>query len=214
MPKLKITNKNGYFTYFELDGVVGKFRMMKQIWNADGISIMVQGPSWDNAGINGFGKRHLLSTVGGDNAGNPLTKAASILNKRQGGVGGGGRANKQNEMVNKWAPKPANMRDSEARKEYTAKWNGAKKEFEKGYSVAAYGPETTICTFVLLDDMTPEEVASCFAKPIKEAKMADGNDMHVKVTFASDIVINVANDSDVKRFYSINVSVKRVGGIY
>jgi hypothetical protein len=214
MKKLRITNKNDFFTYFEMDGVDGKFRMSKQIWNAENIAMMIQGPSWDGNGINGFGKRHLLSTQGGTHEGNPEAKARSILTKRQGGLGGASRTNKQKDMISAFSPKPANMKEESVRNTYNKRLENTKAGFEKGYPLSAYGPQTTICTFVLLDSLSPEEAAGYFARPIVLAGMVDGAAAHIKVTFPDPIVINAENNSATTHFYSINVSVKRVGAIY
>jgi hypothetical protein len=215
MPKLRATTKNAFFTHFELNGMPGMFRMQKQLWDQQGISIMVQGPSWDGAGINGFGKRHLLATEGGNNAGNPLAKAQGRLAKRQAGAGASSRSAKLTTMIDTYTGgTPADMRDPAVRAAYAAKKTAARTGMERGYASNAYGPNTPICTFVVLDGMSRQDVETAFADAIKAQAIPPGGDAHVTITFPDARVIDAHIDSTVNYYYSIEVQVKHHDSIY
>jgi hypothetical protein len=212
MTKIRLTVKNQFFTYFEMNGMPGKYRILKQVWNAQGIEMMIQGPSWDGAGINGFGKRHLLSTEGGKQAGRPEDKATGVLRKRQGPQAADRRAVRMRQMADALAgPPPANMKDKSTRDAYLAKKTTVKDKVEKGYAPSVYGPNTPICTFVILDGLHLDEVANCFATPIVAANMADGDSKDIVVRFDDPRVIDVKLNGDIEHYYAISVTVKRAG---
>ncbi len=215
MPKIRATTKNAFFTHFEMDGMPGQYRMQKQVWDNRGISIMVQGPSWDGDGINGFGKRHLLATEGGNKAGKPLEKAQGRLAKRQGGAGASARSATLTKMVDAYVgPAPANMRDASVREAYGDKKKDARAGMQKGYASGAYGPNTPICTFVVLDGMSRDDVEKTFADAILAAAIPSGGDAHVTITFPEARVIDANLDQTVNYYYGIEVQVKHHSNIY
>ncbi|MCC7428086.1 MAG: hypothetical protein IT557_14405 [Alphaproteobacteria bacterium] len=212
MPKVEAAVKSQFFSYFTIDGQQTKHRIHRQVWNDGNTVIVIQGPSWDGNGINGFGKRHLLSTENGHFAGDAEGKAKKIVTKRMGGTGTGARSNKMRAMVSAFAPRPDNMRDESVRTKYAEKVKRVETQLGKGYATNAYGPNTSVCTFVMLDGLTLAEAAKYFGDALRAANIAEGEDKHVDIVFDTPRVMQVEHNSATTYFYAISVSVKRHNG--
>ncbi|MEJ1976432.1 MAG: hypothetical protein WDN49_10330 [Acetobacteraceae bacterium] len=219
-PTISIATKNDYFNYVKIDGATAAFRQLEQVWNARGISMKVQGTSWDGNGVNGFGKRHLLSTTGSTK--DVAQKANSILMKRGiKGLGSTGRAKKQKQILNTMVPvtdfqtKEGSKVKSFDKAGFSNAQKSAKTRLDSVYSTGLYGPSTEICTFVKLDGYSPTEIKEAFAQDIIDAgPWTDGNEKTVILTFADPIVIDVDNKSSTNYYRGMSVSVKFYGGIY
>ena len=206
--------KNQYFNYFKIEGQTATYRIFKQVWNAKGISMQIQGPSWDGNGINGFGRRHLLTTEGSEIE-KAYIKGRRILDKRQGGQGSDQRAATLSGMVNSALKiDQARMKSPDYRNKISRRKDRIKSGLERGYAVGAYGPNTDICTFVLLDAMTVDEVSQIFAEHILMYDWTNSDHHDVDIAFPDVKVVDYRIDGSSSFHLGINVSVRKHQGVY
>jgi hypothetical protein len=220
--QIGVVMKNAYFTHFAVqqdDGtVVSKVhRSSEQIWNAQGIAMQVQGTMpngsahWGKGTFNCFAKKHLLATGGGKSDAN--TKMANIVGRRD--VSGAATAHK-NRGLELEALKKA-MITGVADKEKGQKLKQAARDLRQHYEQFAYGAtRTPICTFVLLDGMTANDIKDIFATPLVNAETSGWNEDEKKsfvITFPTNCVAtyDMTNTRTDKNTISVDV-VKNSGG--
>jgi hypothetical protein len=214
MPKVQLAVKNQYFQHFSVAGIPGEFRMNKQIWNARGLAMQIQGTNWDG-GVNGFGKRHLITTEGSTHYSSAEDKARGVAFKRRGNSSQG-RSVKLGTMVSSLAPRTnINMQDAAARNAQTQLEAATRQQLQRGYETAAYGPQTNTSSFILLDGLDKQEVEAIFADSILAAgAWSPGDAKHVTILFDDARVIQIADDYEVTRFYGADVTVKLHNQVY
>ncbi|WP_237214537.1 hypothetical protein [Falsiroseomonas oryziterrae] len=201
-----VATKNNFFTYFQVDGQTVAYRERTQIWNSGGISIQVQGdlPPAANAGTyNSFGKKHLLTTAGGDatktNDRSAQGKAMRMLTKRMKVADGG---------IN-----PTGKREQKLKGIKDGIGGDTKKRHPTAvghFELKAYGDQkTNKNTVILLDTFANlDEVAACFAEAINDIKdWATNPSQDVDVLLNKDSVMTVETGKPPVYANAVEVSV-------
>lgn len=214
------TVKNDYFTYFTHPGGTAAHRDSVQIWNAKGLTISVQGKDWTPNGYNGFAKRHLLTTMGGKHEGNWEAKATRLNTKRAANPAQR-RQPEFNRMVNSQIqtdnPGGFDMRTKEGRNQHGVARDAAKEAIKERYKTDPYGPQTEKVTVVVMDGMTRDQVADCFADAIllNLANWQTETAKTIRVEFPGDIVHTLEFNGATTSYPAISVSIHRgIDGIY
>lgn len=201
-----VATKNDFFSFFKVDGQTVAYRERTQIWNSGGIAIQIQGdlPPAANAGAyNSFGKKHLLTTAGGDasktNDRSAAGKAQRILTKRMKVTDGG---------IN-----PTTNRDQKLKAIKDEIGGDTKKRHPTAIShfeLKAYGDQkTNKNTVILLDKFaTVDDVASCFADAINSrTDWATTPDQTVAVLLAKDSVMTIETGKPPTYVNAVDISV-------
>ncbi|WP_291295280.1 hypothetical protein [Elioraea sp.] len=211
---IAVAVKNSFFTYFSVDGETAKHREAIQDWNAEGISMRIQGPLPPAADpdaknpYNGFGKRHLIVTEGGKHDGSATDKAKALANKRAENP-----AQKRQQAMTKWinaAIKPSDfdMKTETGRNAFKAAKEVKQSEIAPFYKTDPYGPKTVTTTVLILDGLTRADVASAFAKAINaKGPWASGNTKQVPFNLGAGTCFEVAKNGTTTPKNGMNVLV-------
>ena len=237
MSSITVFTKNDFFSYIKVvtkdssnAAVEMVYRNREQIWNHDGIAIKVQGTDW-KGGHNTFGKKHLVTTVGGKHATEAdgfQTKAQNILNKRKYDPGNPSDALLgNNQRLAKSITMKGNLQ-AEKRKDLLKDTTVARnqignevqtftKQFTDTYAAAVYDPKTNAVTVVNLDGLSKDEAAKAFTDPIKASNLVNAwNDNEERMIVASFpgrvYVLEVGKTEVVKD--EIKVKVMKHSSIY
>ena len=165
---IRLAQKNEFFSYFSVGGHPARYRADRQVWNSEGLTINVQGtiPGGNVAngpGLhNSFGKRHLLATEGGKDAGNFAAKAAKLRSKRVNSAGNEPRVDKSGAIVNANVQRPDYAKSAVGQQQFLAARAAAWGTLNENYRSDVY-TTTNINSFFLLDGLTIDYVAFAFA---------------------------------------------------
>jgi hypothetical protein len=203
--------KNPYFTYFQVrkgDGSLDAkiHRTAEQIWNYDGVAIQIQGimpasAHWGTKTYNCFAKKHLVATsTGGSDAG---TKMTNILAKRNVQNAADTHGNRKEEQ--------ARLRTAMFEGVPNAAKQGVAKQINtqvtKNYEVFAYGAtRTDVCTFVLLNQLSPDEAKRCFARAIQRVTWTEDERKDLDIEFPAACVVTQTNNGQQEKSDTIKVS--------
>lgn len=211
---ISVAVKNTFFTYFTVDGDTAKHREAVQDWNAEGISMRIQGPLPPAADpgaknpYNGFGKRHLIVTAGGKHDGSGDDKAKALAKKRDANP-----AQKRQQTMTKWinaAVQPASfdMKTPEGRKDFKDAKDSKQNEIAPHYKSDPYGPQTGKTTVLILDGLTRADVASSFAKAINaKGPWVSGNTKEVPFNLGPGTCMEVEKNGTTTPKNGMNVLV-------
>lgn len=216
-------HKNNFFTYFQInghDGTPGKaHRVFKQVWNIDGVQLSLQGPMGGETNV--FAKKHILCTDSGG-LDDQIAKAGRVLQKRMHPeISKPKRTGEFNTMVNAFVPRSAYSMDGEGGKRYAAKKHKIKEQLEKGYDKSGYGGTKPpgLCTFLIVDGMTRDDVGRHFIAALKTAHPLPwpdnkGREIEVSVRVDGPRVITYHENGNYDQYWGFSADAKFVGGVY